>query len=184
MTDRHLVHIGLEFSGRYEVQQRFTEEAITTLAATYQWQHRDQWSFFVQASYTVVRNLPVHRQLTLGGDTGLRGYPSRYQIGDRRYLFTVKERYYTKLEPFGLFRVGWAVFADFGRAWYEDSAPAWVPPRNGDHFDTLADGGVGLRLESIRTRGDRVIHIDLAKPLVDGPSVRSLELTLTVKRSI
>ena len=43
---------------------------------------------------------------------------------------------------------------------------------------------VGLRLESIRTRGDRVIHIDLAKPLVDGPSVRSFELTLTVKRSI
>jgi hypothetical protein len=59
-----------------------------------------------------------------------------------------------------------------------------VPPRNGDHFNTLADVGVGLRLESIRTRGDRVIHIDLAKPLVDGPSVRSLELTLTVKRSI
>ncbi len=132
----------------------------------------------------MVRNLPVHRQLTLGGDTGLRGYPSRYQIGDRRFLFTVEERYYTKLEPFGLFRVGWAVFADFGRAWYEDSAPAWVPPRNRDHFDTLADVGVGLRLESIRTRGDRVIHIDLAKPLVDGPSVSSFELTLTVKRSI
>lgn len=92
--------------------------------------------------------------------------------------------YAHQLEPFGLFRVGWAVFADIGRAWYEDAAPAWVPPRNGDHFNTLADVGVGLRLESIRTRGDRVIHIDLAKPLVDGPSVRSLELTLTVKRSI
>lgn len=184
LADRHLLRVGVEFTGRYEIEDRVTDEAITTLAATYRWQHRDQWSLVLRGNYTVVRNLPVHRQLTLGGDRGLRGYPSRYQIGDRQYLFTLEERYYTKLEPFGLFRVGWAAFVDFGRAWYQDSAPAWTPVRKGDHFDTLADVGVGLRLESIRTRGDRVIHIDVAKPLVDGPAVGSFELTLTVKQSL
>ncbi len=184
LADRHLLRVGLEFTGRYEIEDRVTDEAITKLAATYRWQHADQWSLVLRGNYTVVRNLPVHRQLTLGGDSGLRGYPSRYQIGDRQYLFTLEERYYTKLEPFGLFRVGWAVFVDFGRAWYQDSAPAWVPVRDGDHFDTLADLGVGLRLESIRTRGDRVIHIDVAKPLIDGPGVGSFELTLTVKQSL
>ena len=184
LADRHLLHMALEFNGRYELQERVTDQAITTLAATYSWQHREQWNLVLRGNYTVVRNLPVHLQLTLGGDNGLRGYPSRYQVGDRQYLFTVEERYYTNLIPFGLFRVGWAAFIDFGRAWYKDTAPTWVPERTGDHFDTLADVGIGLRLESIRTRGDRVIHIDIAKPLVDGPEVSSFELTLTVKQSI
>ena len=31
----------------------------------------------------------------LGGDTGLRGYPLRYQNGNQRALFTVEERLYT-----------------------------------------------------------------------------------------
>lgn len=184
LADRHLLHMALEFNGRYEIEDHFTDEAITTLAATYSWQHREQWNLVLRGNYTVVRNLPVHRQLTLGGDSGLRGYPSRYQVGDRQYLFTVEERYYTNLIPFGLFHVGWAAFVDVGRAWYKDAAPAWVPERTGDHYDTLVDVGIGLRLESIRTRGDRVVHIDIAKPLIDGPEVSSFELTLTVKRSI
>ncbi len=184
LADRHLLHLELDFNGRYEIEDRFTEEAITTIAATYSWHHHEQWNLVLRGDYTVVRNLPVHRQLTLGGDSGLRGYPSRYQVGDRRYLFTVEERYYTNLVPFGLFRVGWAAFLDFGRAWYKDATPTWVPQREGDHFDTLANLGIGLRLESIRTRGDRVVHIDIAKPLVDGPEVSSYELTLTVKQSI
>lgn len=184
LADRHLLHMALEFNGRYEIEDHFTDEAITTLAATYSWQHREQWNLVLRGNYTVVRNLPVHRQLTLGGDSGLRGYPSRYQVGDRQYLFTVEERYYTNLIPFGLFHVGWAAFVDVGRAWYKDAAPTWVPERTGDHYDTLVDVGIGLRLESIRTRGDRVVHIDIAKPLIDGPEVSSFELTLTVKRSI
>ena len=184
LADRHLLHMALEFNGRYEIEERFTDEAITTIVATYSWQHHQQWNLVLRGDYTVVRNLPVHRQLTLGGDSGLRGYPSRYQVGDRRHLFTLEERYYTNLIPFGLFHMGWAAFVDFGRAWYKDDAPTWVPDRTGDHFDTLVNVGIGLRLESIRTRGDRVVHIDIAKPLVDGPEVSSYELTLTVKRSI
>ncbi|MCZ6854303.1 MAG: hypothetical protein O7G86_10325, partial [Gammaproteobacteria bacterium] len=144
----------------------------------------ERWSLFVRGSYTLTRNLPDHRQLRLGGDTNLRGYPSRYQIGDRQYLFTMEERYYTDLVPFGMFRVGWAAFVDVGRAWYAGTAPAWVPERTGDHFKMLSNLGLGLRLESIRTRRDRVIHVDIAKPLVDGPEVDSYELTLTVKQTI
>ena len=184
LADRHLMNVELGFSGRYEVDDHFTDEAVLSLGATYLWQHRDQWSFLVSANYTEVHNPPDHRQLTIGGDSDLRGYPSRYQIGDRRYLFTLEERYYTKLEPFGLFRLGWAAFVDIGRAWYEDTAPAWVPAREGDHFDRLVNIGVGLRVESIRTRGDRVFHIDIAKPLTEGPGIDSYEITLTGKRSI
>lgn len=183
LTDNQLLNVGLEFSGRYELDEKFTEEAILTVDTTYRWQHHDRWVFFIRANYTQTRNLPVHRQLRLGGDTGMRGYPSRYQIGDRRYLLTLEERYFTNLKPFGLFRVGWAVFFDAGKARFRDAAPAWVPELSGDHFDTLFDVGVGLRLESVRTRRDRVIHFDIAKPLVDGPGVDSFEVTITAKRS-
>jgi hypothetical protein len=96
----------------------------------------------------------------------------------------LEERYYSDWFPFGLFRVGLAAFVDVGRAWFRDEAPAWVPERNGDHFGTLANVGVGLRLESLRTRRDRVLHIDLAHPLVEGPGVDSLQLTLSAKRSL
>ena len=51
-------------------------------------------------------------QLLLGGDNGLRGYPLRYQSGDRRALFTIEERAYTDWYPFRLVRVGGAVFYD------------------------------------------------------------------------
>ena len=104
-------------------------------------------------------------------------------LEEEKFLLTLEERYFTDLKPFGLFRVGWAVFFDVGKARFRDAAPAWVPELSGDHFDTLFDVGVGLRLESVRTRRDRVIHFDIAKPLVDGPGVDSFEVTITSKRS-
>jgi hypothetical protein len=78
--------------------------------------------------------------------------------------------------------VGYAGFLDVGHAWFHDHAPDWVPHRDGDHFGTLANIGVGLRLESVRTRRDRVLHIDIAKPLVDGPFVDTWEVTLSGKQ--
>jgi hypothetical protein len=44
-------------------------------------------------------------QLQLGGDTGLRGYPLRYQEGEKRALFTLEQRVYTDWYLFRLVRV-------------------------------------------------------------------------------
>ena len=57
-------------------------------------------------------NLDPDRQLLIGGDSGLRGYPRRFQSGDRRYLFTIEHRWYTDLELFNLIHVGAAAFFD------------------------------------------------------------------------
>ena len=84
-----------------------------------------------------------------------------------------------------MFRLGAAVFAYVGRDWYRNEAPGWVPPdRSASYFDKLANVGEGLRLESTRTRRDRLLHIDLALPVRDGPETRNLELTVTVKQSL
>ncbi|MEE4279098.1 MAG: hypothetical protein V2I82_11580 [Halieaceae bacterium] len=166
------------------VTEKGTQDLVARAAVDYLWRHDERFNFYARARFVGTHNLDPESQLTLGGDSDLRGYPSRYQVGDRSFLLTLEERYYSDWFPFGLFRVGYAAFVDVGRAWFADEAPAWVPARDGEHFDTLANVGLGLRLESVRTRRDRVLHIDLAHPLVDGPGVDSLQLTLSAKRSL
>ncbi|MCR9261832.1 MAG: hypothetical protein NXH95_19115 [Pseudomonadaceae bacterium] len=179
----HLLSLSAELRSRYDLDNNTTEDLRLESRASYLWRQSEKWSFFASLDYNLTRNLPADKQLTLGGDDGLRGYPTRYQIGDRSVLATLEQRYYSSAYPFGLFRVGYAAFFDVGRAWFEDEPPAWVPPREGDHFDVLSNVGVGLRLESVRTRRDRLVHIDFAKPLVDGPFVSSWEFTITAKQS-
>jgi hypothetical protein len=184
LSQRQLLGAQAALSGRYADSGEGTEDLIASAAVDYLWRHDPRFNLYARARFVTTRDLDPEAQLTLGGDTDLRGYPSRFQPGDRSYLLTLEERYYTDWFPFGLFRVGFAAFVDVGRAWFADEAPAWVPPRDGDHFDTLANVGFGLRLESVRTRRDRVLHIDFAHPLVDGPGVDSFQITLSAKRSL
>ena len=44
--------------------------------------------------------------------------------------------------------------------------------------------GSDCRLESTRTNRNLVYHIDVAFPVVDGPGVGGVEVTLTSKRSL
>ncbi|MBL8226716.1 MAG: hypothetical protein JNM50_15435 [Chromatiales bacterium] len=121
-------------------------------------------------------DLDLDHQLLLGGDTGLRGYPLRYQGGDTRALFSVEQRYFTDWFPFRLVRVGGAVFADVGRTW--GSAPlasesqGWLP-----------DVGFGLRLGNARSGLGNVLHIDLAFPLAGGSDISSMQLLLEARKS-
>lgn len=183
LGERQLIGVNASFSGRYDLDLDQAEDVQLRLELSYLWQQSPKWRFLTKLTHTQTQNLPLDKQVTLGGDSGLRGYPSRYQPGDRSALLTLEQRYYSNAYPFGLVRVGYAVFADVGRAWFDDDVPEWLPVREGDHFDTLANVGVGLRLESVRTRRDRVFHIDIAKPLVDGPFVDNWEITFSGKQA-
>jgi outer membrane protein assembly factor BamA len=120
--------------------------------------------------------LDLDQQLQIGGDTGLRGYPLRYQNGDTRALFTVEERYFTDWYPWRLFRVGGAVFADYGRMWGQ--APLATEP-----LGWLGDAGIGLRIGNQRSGIGNVLHIDLAFP-IGGPSdIDSMQLLLEAQKS-
>lgn len=96
--------------------------------------------------------------LLLGGNNGLRGYPLRYQAGERRAIFSVEERAYTDWYPFHLFRVGGAVFFDYGRAWGGAN-------QNQIENGWLADAGIGLRLSVDRASFANVLHADIALPI-------------------
>ena len=124
-------------------------------------QHRLQIALRVDAAW----NLDPERQLLLGGDNGLRGYPRKFQDGDRRFLLSLEQRFYTNWELFNLIHAGGAVFMDIGRAWYHG------PERGSGDGDlgVLKDVGLGLRLSSSRSAKGTMVHLDVAYPL-DGDS--------------
>ena len=185
LGSNHLLAYGFNAQGRYDFEANRSEEVWASAYLTYRMTQGERFSLLARATGVYTKNLPVDKQLLIGGDSGLRGYPNRYQPGDRRFLLTVEERYYANVYPFGMFRLGGAVFFDLGRAWYEDDAPAWVPDvRDGSAFDVLANVGFGLRLESTRTRRDRILHLDIAFPLRHGPFVSEMEVTISVRQSL
>jgi len=112
--------------------------------------------------------------LQIGGDSGLRGYPLRYQSGERRVLFTLEARAYSDWYPFRLFRVGGAVFYDTGRAWKGEN-------QNTVNAGWLKDVGFGLRLLSARTSKGNVLHADVAIPLDRDPSIESVQFLVKTK---
>jgi hypothetical protein len=127
--------------------------------------HRALFYFGASGAYTPSDDL--NEQLLLGGDTGLRGYPLRYQGGDKRLLFTIEERVYTDWYPFRLFRIGGAVYFDYGRAW-------GGPTENTGATGWLANVGFGLRVLSDRSSFGKIYHIDLAFPVGnDDPNIKS-----------
>jgi outer membrane protein assembly factor BamA len=148
---------------------------ISTRARYY---HRNFGRQLFSASLTTVfaNKLDAENQVLLGGDNGLRGYPLRYQSGERSTIVTIEQRFFTDWYPFRLLRVGYALFMDAGRVWGTDS-------RGTPHLGNLYDVGVGLRLTSPRASSGSVIHIDLAFPLNGDQSIDNVQLIIEKKSS-
>jgi len=120
-------------------------------------------------------NLDIENTTYIGGDSGLRGYPLRYQGGDSALVFTIEQRLFTDWYPLRLFNVGGAVFFDAGRTWGTDPVAA-------ERIGWLRNVGVGLRIGSTRSGLGRMIHIDLAYPLDGGPDISSLQLLVGTRK--
>ena len=140
------------------------------------WYHRHspRRMLYTGLQANIGSNLDLDNPLYLGGDSGLRGYPIRYQGGDRSLLFTLEERYFTNWYPFRLFRIGGAVFFDIGRAWGEN-------PVGAENLGWLKDVGFGLRVGNTRSGTGKVIHIDLAFPLDGDSSIDSVQFLVEAK---
>ncbi len=134
------------------------------------------WLFYAAAAGDVLHHPDAADTLLLGGDNGLRGYPLRYQSGNRRALFTLEERGYTGLYVLQLFRIGGAAFLDVGRAWGGESpnrvAPGW-----------LGNAGFGLRIVSARAAFSNVLHFDVAFPLNAPEGIKKVQLLVKTKTS-
>ena len=123
------------------------------------------FAFYASVDGLWTWGLTGERQVLLGGNSGLRAYPQRYQAGDRRLRLRLEERWISSAHPFELFRYGAAVFFDAGRAWFAQDP-------NSDTEGTLANAGAGLRLTSDRAPTDSILHLDFAVPLRRGGGKR------------
>lgn len=121
--------------------------------------------------------LDADHELTIGGDTGLRGYPLRYQAGSATALVTVEQRIYTRYSLWKLADVGAAVFMDVGRAFGD------TPLGPSENLGLLKDVGFGLRLGSTRSALGNVLHLDFAFPLDGDPSIDNVQFLVQTKRS-
>jgi hypothetical protein len=140
--------------------------------------HRDFGSHLLVASLAAdfARDLDGGAQLLLGGDSGLRGYPLRYQAGSARVLASIEQRFFTNWYPWRLVHIGGAVFADVGRTFGDPAVP-------GTDQGLLRDVGLGLRLAPSRSGLGAVIHIDLAFPLDGDPSIKNVQWLVRTRAS-
>lgn len=102
------------------------------------------------------------RQLLLGADNGLRGYESKTFSGDKRFLLNIEDRAHFVDDLFRLFSIGAAAFIDVGGSTESSVAKLFTD-------EIYADVGVGFRLAFPRSSGGRVLRLDFAVPLRDGP---------------
>ncbi|HSN51907.1 MAG TPA: hypothetical protein VLS87_05210 [Woeseiaceae bacterium] len=153
-----------------------SKNAETSVRARFYHRQSEKRLFFMELSGTAGHDLDLDNPVQLGGKSGLRGYPLRYQTGDSKALFSIEQRYFTDWYPWRLFRVGGAVFADVGRTWGENP----IGERN---YGWLRNAGFGLRLAPTRFSTNKVAHLDFAFPLDGDPSIDSVQILLEAKSS-
>ena len=161
-------------SGRREGGK--SRNATTSIRAGLYHRQSEKRLFFVELSGTAGHDLDLDNPVQLGGKSGLRGYPLRYQTGDSKALFSIEQRYFTDWYPWRLFRVGGALFADVGRTWGEN-------PIGEENFGWLRNVGFGFRFAPTRFSTNKVAHLDFAFPLDGDPSIDSVQILLEAKRS-
>jgi hypothetical protein len=159
-------------SGRLEDEG--LRNAVLAAEARYYQDTSENTKFFATINGAISESLDADRQLLLGGEEGLRGYPLRYQAGTSRALLTLEERYYTGWYPFRLFHVAAAAFFDVGRTWGTDVTGATSD-------GVLKNVGVGMRLGSSRSAFGNVIHVDLAFPFDGRDDVDSVQFVVETK---
>jgi outer membrane protein assembly factor BamA len=174
LSERQSVFFDVESEGRFDNGGLAGD--LLQAGTRYYFRQSARRVLFMTLSAAASSNPDRDQQLLLGGDTGLRGYPLRYQAGDSHWLFTAEQRFFTNWYPLQLFNVGGAVFYDMGQTWGRD--PLGSPSQG-----LLRDIGFGLRLGSSRSSRGNVLHIDVAYPLDGTTSARDIQYLIETKKS-
>jgi len=174
LSERQTLQFDSDFTGRLE--QGTLSGAELGAGVRYYFRQSPRRLFFTELSAEAGHNLDTDQQILLGGDSGLRGYPLRYQAGEGRWLFTAEQRFFTNWYPFQLFNVGAAVFYDMGATWGRD--PLGTPSQG-----LLRDVGFGLRLGNSRSALGNVLHLDLAFPLDGDSSIKNVQFLVETRKS-
>lgn len=93
----------------------------------------------------------LHKPLSVGDDTGVRGYPLQYQHGDTSFSSSIEARFYTDYNILKILDLGFVAFADAGKAWGSEQSVF-------NETDSLLTSiGAGVRLYSSRSSHKSVL---------------------------
>lgn len=170
--DRHLIRTKLGIDGFWDRDVNNFANTVSTIDLTYYWLKTEKQRLYVGLSYDHGINLAQDQLLPLGGDEGLRGYPSEYLLGEQRFLVNLEHRYFFDAHYLNLFRFAGVIFFDMGQTMYSKNTV-------GEDSDLLTSTGMGIRINSSKTNISRIIHIDLAFPLNDKDKLDDFQLRIT-----
>jgi outer membrane protein assembly factor BamA len=173
LSERQTLLLDLSAHGR--IERGAFADSLVAAESRYYFRQSPRRLFFASLAAQWGQNLDAGRQILLGGDSGLRGYPLRYQAGTGRWLFTAEQRVFTNWYPFQLVHVGGTVFYDMGQTWGQD-------PFTSRSQGLLKDVGIGLRLGNSRSALGNVLHIDVAFPLDGDSSIKRVQFVVETKR--
>ncbi len=169
VADHHILEYEVKINGRHHLELNSLDSTILTTQVSYNYFQDDKNRWYVRMNYDVGQDLAQYEELTVGGVTGLRGYPVDYSRGKKRYVFTLERRYFTDFHVFNLLRVGAVAFFDMGKAWGLVDQP---------YSPLLTNVGVGLRLSSTKIRVGNIVHIDIATPTSAKSGIDKYQLTI------
>ena len=158
------------------VESGDTRNAVIEADVRYYHRQSEKRLFFATLSATKGHALDLDNPVQIGGDTGLRGYPLRYQSGDAKMLLSLEQRYFTDWYPFRFMRIGGAVFVDAGRAWGTN-------PAGEENLGWLTNIGLGLRIALTRFSTSKIVHVDVAYPLDGDDSIDTVQILVEAKRT-
>ncbi len=173
VNDRSLIKFSALSQGAWKVDSSDAENQLLQLGLQYYYNDSATESWFANLEYQHIRKMTLDKQLTLGGETGLRGYPAHYIQGDSKWLLNLEKRYYWEYDLWQLFKVGGALFVDIGKT---TGKPLFQP-----ELGTLSDAGFGLRLAPSRANSNLMLHMDIAWPIQKDEKVDSMQWQFTVK---
>ena len=172
ITKNSFLLTGVSTAGRYAEQG---ENQSLGGFVRYYHRHGRHLVYYAAVSADAVHDPDVPSPLSIGGDNGLRGYPLRYQSGERRVLFTTRSARVYRLVPVSpVSRRRRGVLRPRPR----------LEGREPEHRRTrgwLRDVGFGLRLLSARTSKGNVLHADFAFPLDPDPSIDRVQFLVKTK---
>jgi outer membrane protein assembly factor BamA len=171
--DQHITEAKITLNGRHHSNSNTIDSGVLGLSFAYHYLQDDKNRWYSAIRYDVGQDLAQHDELTAGDITGLRGYPSDYQRGEERYVFTLERRYFSDIHIFNLLRVGGVVFFDMGKAWGLNAYGA---------SPLLTNVGFGLRFSSTKVRIGNVVHVDIATPTSARKGLSQYQVTIGAQK--
>ena len=173
--DNNLLLLTLAGEGDFAVQE--DDQLQITGTVEYFKRVSKQIGLYARAEWLSSKNPYLDKPTSLGGESGVRGYPLQYQHGEHSVQLTAETRYYPNLNLYKLFDMGFVGFADAGKAWSGNFAAL------NESDSIIASVGIGARIYSSRSSHRNVVHIDIAKPMTNSINIDSWEWRLQVKRA-